>query len=346
MQVEYPGRVTGLHDVSLRIQKGEFVFFVGRTGAGKSTLIKLVTSEVRPTHGSVFLQGRDLTHTKERDVPSLRREMGIVPQDFALLPRKRVWENVAYAMRAVGHSRAEVRRKVPAILDHVNIGHRADAFPHQLSGGEQQRVAIARALINNPPLLIADEPTGNLDPDHSWEIMELLKSLNLKGTTVLVASHDMMVIHRMERRIVTMEGGRVVQDSHPDAEPIKSAVHVTPGIAFGTSVEAPLTEVVPIEAPSMGIEEVIGFVGEPVEVVSDLEAEEPSEVVLESTQSQPTEEATQTVEEATDDVSEFSDEPSVTPEHTIVPIDLEQVLSSVIESEAAEGIEPGEAPHA
>jgi cell division transport system ATP-binding protein len=219
VQVEYPGWVTGLHDVSLRIQKGDFVFFVGRTGAGKSTLIKLLTREVEQTKGSVILQGRDISHLKERDIPGLRREMGIVPQDFALLPRKRVWENVAYAMRAVGHSRSEVRRKVPEILDHVDIGHRADAFPHQLSGGEQQRVAIARALINNPPLLIADEPTGNLDPDHSWEIMELLKSLNLKGTTVLVASHDMMVIHRMERRIVTLEAGKVVDDTgkgHPN----------------------------------------------------------------------------------------------------------------------------------
>lgn len=218
--MEYPGHVTGLRDVSLRIQKGDFVFFVGKTGAGKSTLIKLLTREVRHTSGLVRFQSRDLAKIREREVSALRREMGIVPQDFALLPRKRVWENVAYAMRAVGHSRSAVRRKVPEILDHVNIGHRADAFPDQLSGGEQQRVAIARALINNPPLLIADEPTGNLDPDHSWEIMELLKSLNLKGTTVLVASHDMMVIHRMGRRIVTLEGGTIIDDTdNPRIEP-------------------------------------------------------------------------------------------------------------------------------
>jgi cell division transport system ATP-binding protein len=189
-------------------------------------LIKLLTREVRQTQGIVTLQGRDLSRLKNRDIPGLRREMGIVPQDFALLPRKRVWENVAYAMRAVGHTRSEVRRKVPDILDQVNIGQRADAFPDQLSGGEQQRVAIARALINNPPLLIADEPTGNLDPDHSWEIMELLKSLNLKGTTVLVASHDMMVIHRMGRRIVTLEGGRIVHDSDDvDSTPLEPVPH-------------------------------------------------------------------------------------------------------------------------
>jgi len=222
VQVEYPGHVTGLRDVTLQILKGDFVFFVGKTGAGKSTLIKLLTREVEHTSGLVTFQGRDLGRLRDREIPGLRREMGIVPQDFALLPRKRVWENVAYAMRAVGHSRSEVRRKVPAILDHVNIGHRADAFPHQLSGGEQQRVAIARALINNPPLLIADEPTGNLDPDRSWEIMELLKSLNLKGTTVLVASHDMMVIHRMARRIVTMENGCIVNDTATE-EPIENA---------------------------------------------------------------------------------------------------------------------------
>src|SRR5262249_9751367 len=135
------------------------------------------------------------------------------PQDFALLPRKRVWENVAYAMRAVGNTRREVRQRVPMILEQVRIGHRADAFPHELSGGEQQRVAIARALINNPPLLLADEPTGNLDPEHSMEIMEVLRELNTKGTTVLVASHDMIVVEKMAKRTVKLEGGVIVSDS-------------------------------------------------------------------------------------------------------------------------------------
>jgi cell division transport system ATP-binding protein len=214
--VEYPGHVKGLRGVSLQIGKGDFVFFIGKTGAGKSTLIKLLTREVVQTSGSIFLDGRDIGRLKDRDIPGLRREMGIVPQDFALLPRKRVWENVAYAMRAVGHSRKEVRRRVPEILEQVNIAHRADAFPNELSGGEQQRVAIARALINNPPLLVADEPTGNLDPDHSWEIMELLMALNLRGTTVIVASHDMMVVHRVGKRLVTLEMGLISSDETPE----------------------------------------------------------------------------------------------------------------------------------
>lgn len=215
-RVEYPGHVKGLRGVSLKVFEGEFVFLVGRTGAGKSTLLKLVTGEILPKPNAVFLEGRDLSKLREWEVPGLRREMGIVPQDFALLPRKKVWENVAYAMRAVGKSRREVRERVPEILEQVNIGHRADAFPHELSGGEQQRVAIARALINNPPLLLADEPTGNLDPEHSWEIMEVLKSLNLRGTTVVVASHDMMIIHRMGKRVVTLEAGQVLSDQNPD----------------------------------------------------------------------------------------------------------------------------------
>ncbi len=212
-EVRYTEFVYGLRETTLSIDRGEFVFFVGRTGAGKSTLLKLLTREARNTAGKVILNGRDLTNLPDRMVPALRREMGIVPQDFALLPRKRVWENVAYAMRAVGHSRREVRQRVPEILEQVRIGHRADAFPHQLSGGEQQRVAIGRALINRPPLLLADEPTGNLDPEHSWEIMELLLALNLNGTTVLVASHDMMVVERMDKRKITLESGQILSDT-------------------------------------------------------------------------------------------------------------------------------------
>jgi cell division transport system ATP-binding protein len=216
-EVRYTELVYGLRDATLKIERGDFVFFCGRTGAGKSTLLKLLTREVKNTAGKVVLGGKDLTDLPDWSVPGLRREMGIVPQDFALLPRKRVWENVAYAMRAVGHSRKEVRSRVPEILEQVRIGHRADAFPHELSGGEQQRVAIGRALINKPPLLLADEPTGNLDPEHSWEIMELLKELNVKGTTILVASHDVMVVERMAKRVVTLEGGKIQSDTGSSA---------------------------------------------------------------------------------------------------------------------------------
>lgn len=210
VEVRYNDFVYGLRGINLSIAKGEFAFFVGPTGAGKSTLIKILTREVLHTAGRVLFDGRDLANV--RDIPGLRREMGIVPQDFGLLPNKRVWENIGYAMRALGASRREVRRTVPEILERVHIGHRADAFPHQLSGGEQQRVAIGRALVNNPSLLLADEPTGNLDPDHSWEIMELLAQLNLRGATVLVASHDMVVVEKLNKRTVRMEAGQIVSD--------------------------------------------------------------------------------------------------------------------------------------
>jgi cell division transport system ATP-binding protein len=213
VEVQYGKIVFGLRGVSLCVEQGEFVFFVGKTGAGKSTVLKLLTREVRDYTGSVKLAGKEMMTYKDRHISRLRRTMGIVPQDFALLPRKRVWENLAYAMRAVGHTKKEVRLRVPEILQQVKVGHRADAYPNELSGGEQQRVAIGRALINRPPVLLADEPTGNLDPDHSWEIMELLSELNKAGTTVLVASHDMMVIHRMGKRILTLDQGRVASDS-------------------------------------------------------------------------------------------------------------------------------------
>jgi len=224
VEVKFSDYVRGLSGVSLEFARGEFAFLVGPTGAGKSTLLKLITREVRATSGRVLLEGRDLGRVRDRDVPSLRRLMGIVPQDFALLPRKRVWENVGYAMRAVGASKREVRQRVPEILERVRIGHRADAFPHELSGGEQQRVAIARALINDPPLLLADEPTGNLDLGHSVEIMQLLADLNSRGTTVLVASHNLPVVERMGRRIVSLEQGKVSSETRP--EPAVSGVAV------------------------------------------------------------------------------------------------------------------------
>jgi len=235
VEVKFSDLVYGLRGVSLEIARGEFVFFVGKTGSGKSTFLKCLTLETRHTQGRVMLEGRDLSRVPNSEVPAMRRRMGIVPQDFALLPKRKVWENVGYAMRAVGATRREVRKKVPEILEMVHMGHRADAFPHELSGGEQQRVAIARALINNPPLLIADEPTGNLDFEHSMGIMELLAQLNARGTTILVASHDVHVPEQLQRRTIRLEDGKILEDIRPDLrfEPDQ----VTPSLFDGTASE-------------------------------------------------------------------------------------------------------------
>ena len=213
VEVRYGRRIHALRGLDLTVEPGEFVFLVGGTGAGKSTLLNLLTGEARPTAGSVTLGGRELARLPVWRVPALRRGMGIVPQDYALLPKKNVWENVAYAARALGARRRDVRRRVPEVLASVGVGHRADAYPDELSGGERQRVAIGRALVNDPPLLLADEPTGNLDPATSWEIMSLLRDLNRRGTTVLVASHDTLVIERMAERTVRLESGRIVAES-------------------------------------------------------------------------------------------------------------------------------------
>jgi len=204
--------VTALKGVSFTVSRGEFLFLLGRTGSGKSTILKLLSREVRETKGLVLFDGQDLGELKESEIPMLRRRMGIVPQDYGLLPRKRAWENIGYAMRAVGRTKKEVRRSVGGILESVNIGHRADAFPSELSGGEQQRLAIARALINSPELILADEPTGNLDPQHSTEIIQVLQKLNQAGATVLVATHDMSVVEQFGGRILTLDSGTIVSD--------------------------------------------------------------------------------------------------------------------------------------
>lgn len=212
--------VTALRPLSLSIKKGEFVFLCGQTGCGKSTLIKLITGQVQPTRGTARLNGRDLSTVPENEKHLIRRQMGYIPQDFGLLPRKNVFENVAYAMRAVGRTKRQVRRQVPDILERVHVGQRIDAYPQELSGGEQQRVAIARALINNPPLLLADELTANLDPEHSVGIMNTLTELNQKGATVIMATHDMAMVERFPKRVVRMDFGRIVQDSgNPDFTP-------------------------------------------------------------------------------------------------------------------------------
>ncbi len=201
-----------LKDVSLNIDKGEFVFVVGSSGSGKSTFIKMLLKEVDPTSGSLIVDDMDITTLKRKEIPFLRRKVGVVFQDFRLLPSKTVYENVAFAMQIVEASPKVIRRTVPQVLALVGLSKKAKAYPNQLSGGEQQRVALARAIINKPPILLADEPTGNLDPETAWEIMELLQDINLRGTTVVMATHAKDIVDRMQKRVVTMQKGVVFRD--------------------------------------------------------------------------------------------------------------------------------------
>ncbi len=195
------------------IEEGEFVFLVGKTGAGKSTLLKLISREIAPESGTVMVDGKAVNKQLAFFIPNLRRKMGIVPQDFALLPKKTVAENIAYASRAAGKTKRQTRRRMAFILFGIHLDHKMNSFPDELSGGEKQRVAIGRALINDPPLLLADEPTGNLDPEHSMEVMQLLMNLNERGTTVIVASHDMMVIEQLGKRVIRIDDGKIISDT-------------------------------------------------------------------------------------------------------------------------------------
>jgi len=208
----YPGGQIALKDINLKISKGEFVFIVGPSGAGKSTLIKLIFREELPTKGQIFFAGKNITRLRRKEIPYLRRRIGIVFQDFRLLPEKTVYENVAFAMEVVEANSRDIRRKVPHILDRVGLAHKAKAKPTELSGGEQQRVALARALVNNPDILVADEPTGNLDPDTSWDIMSLLNDINKRGTTIMVASHARELVDSMKKRVIQLEKGSLVRD--------------------------------------------------------------------------------------------------------------------------------------
>lgn len=213
----YPPDTIGLESVSLHIQKGEFVFLVGPSGSGKSTFIRLLIKELEPDRGQVFVGGRDLGTLRKWKVPYLRRNIGCVFQDFKLLPNKTVTENVMYALLVTGNNSSAARRKVGEILALVGLGHKANNYPNELSGGEQQRVSLARAFVNHPPLLIADEPTGNLDPETSTGIMQLLYRINQTGTTVVMATHDREMVDRMRRRVIALEGGRVVRDQQRGA---------------------------------------------------------------------------------------------------------------------------------
>jgi cell division transport system ATP-binding protein len=206
-----PGTV-GLKDFTCHIGKGEFVFLVGPSGSGKSTLIKLVLKELVPDKGRILVAGRNLTTLRRSKVPLLRRNIGCVFQDFKLLPNKTVHDNVAYALEVVGEPRRSIRRKVPEILTLVGLAEKMNNYPHEISGGEQQRVSVARAFVNHPPLLLADEPTGNIDPDTAVGIMQLLVRIQRTGTTVVVATHDRDMVNRMRRRVLQLENGRLVRD--------------------------------------------------------------------------------------------------------------------------------------
>lgn len=208
----YENGTKALKGVSLRIDDGEFVFLVGPSGSGKSTILKLLTAEVAPTDGRLMVNGYNLNTIRPNQVPYLRRTLGVVFQDFRLIEKKTVYENMAFAMRAIGASPREVRKRIPYVLELVGLDKKADRFPKQLSGGEQQRVAIARALVNNPNMIIADEPTGNLDPNRSLEIMMLLERINELGTTVLVVTHEKELVNRFAKRVVFIENGRLVSD--------------------------------------------------------------------------------------------------------------------------------------
>ncbi|MDD2189396.1 MAG: cell division ATP-binding protein FtsE [Eubacteriales bacterium] len=206
------GTNIGIQDVTVKIDKGDFVFLVGPSGAGKSTFVKLILKEITPDKGSIKLNGMEINHVANRQIPKIRRNTGIVFQDFRLLPKKTVFENVAFAMEIIHTSQRTIRRQVPQVLSLVGISSKASKYPNELSAGEQQRVAIARAIINNPNLLIADEPTGNLDPDTAWEIMRLLEQINLRGTTILMVTHAKDIVDRMGKRVIAIDKGRIVRD--------------------------------------------------------------------------------------------------------------------------------------
>ncbi|TEB17694.1 Cell division ATP-binding protein FtsE [Pelotomaculum sp. FP] len=213
----YDNGVKALSDVTLRIHKGEFVFLVGPSGAGKSTLTKLLYREVLPSRGQIILDGKSLVRMRPGEVPYLRRKIGMIFQDFRLLPQKTVFENVAFALEVIGAARRDIKRSVPTVLSMVGLDAKADVFPQHLSGGEQQRVSIARAIVNNPFLIIADEPTGNLDPETSWELMNLLLDINLRGTTIIMATHAWDIVDSLKKRVIELAGGKLVRDEKEGA---------------------------------------------------------------------------------------------------------------------------------
>ena len=209
----YTAGIPALNDVSLDIEEGEFVFIVGDSGSGKSTLIKLLLKELEPTEGTITINNKKLNKIKRRQIPKFRRNIGVVYQDFRLLKDRNIYDNVAFAQKVIGESNRSIKKNVPSMLSMVGLAAKYRSYPRQLSGGEQQRVAIARALINEPKILLADEPTGNLDNHNAWEIMKLLEEINSRGTTVVVVTHNLEIVKAMNKRVITMKKGVVVEDS-------------------------------------------------------------------------------------------------------------------------------------
>ena len=212
VQKEYDNGTLALRGISLTIKDGEFVILVGPSGSGKSTIIKLLTGEVMPTKGRIMINGFSMTNIAERQIPLLRRSIGVIFQDFRLIEKKTVYENLSFAMRAVGAKAREIKKRIPYVLELVGLDGKMDCYPAELSGGEQQRVAIARALINNPSTIIADEPTGNLDPARSFEIMTLLERINRLGTTLVVVTHEKDLVNQFQKRVIALEQGRITGD--------------------------------------------------------------------------------------------------------------------------------------
>lgn len=212
----YSAGIPALNDVSLNIEEGEFVFVVGASGSGKSTLIKLLLKELEPTEGTITINGRKLNKIRRRQIPKFRRNIGVVFQDFRLLKDRNIYDNVAFAQKVIGESNRSIKKNVPKLLSMVGLAAKYRSYPRQLSGGEQQRVAIARALINKPKILLADEPTGNLDANNAWEIMKLMEEINEQGTTVVVVTHNLEIVKAMNKRVITMQKGVVVDDTASD----------------------------------------------------------------------------------------------------------------------------------
>jgi cell division transport system ATP-binding protein len=208
----YNKKGTVLERINLHVENKEFVVIVGQSGAGKSTLLKLLTREEKPTSGKIIIGGIDYERLKDKDVPYLRRKIGTVFQDFKLLPNRNVFENIAFALEIVGMSNKEIKHTVPKVIDLVGMKGKEESYPHELSGGERQRVAIARAVVRQPKILIADEPTGNLDPKHAWDVIRVLEKINRHGTTVILTTHNMDIVNKLKRRVVTIKDGKVVGD--------------------------------------------------------------------------------------------------------------------------------------